>query len=96
MKVNCVLFVSCIAQPLTLPAKLNIVVIFFLTENKTGQRPNVDNKIERNRVSNFTENRDRDREERNNRRNKEEKTFNGQADPGVNRCVISAIYIEKY
>lgn len=50
----------------------------FLIETKTGQRPTVDNKNERNRVSNFTEN--RDREERNNRRNKEEKTFNGQAE----------------
>lgn len=44
---------------------------------KTGQRPNVDNRNDRNRFnSNFSEN----REERNNKKNREERTFNGSTE----------------
>lgn len=45
-------------------------------DTKTGQRPNVDNRNERNRFSNFSEN----REERNNKKNREERTFNGSTE----------------
>lgn len=57
-------------------------VCYSSAEPRTGHRTIVDNRNDKNKLSNFGEN----REERNNKRNREERTFNGSAE--VTRCLL--------